>query len=87
MWNHTQDVHGGIVGPDNGKFDYKMTVVRQYPSAMDRQVAEATRVRKLEDMDTRGEAICLNSRLDWVKTTRVNIPTAAGGRKEHPRRH
>ena len=78
------DQYEGQIGADFGNYDFKMSIVSTFKDPMSRQVAESTRVRKLEDQDRRGEAICLNSRLDWVKTAGVNLVPTIGVLKQTP---
>ena len=84
MWAHCQDKHEGEIGVDHGRFDFRMSVVHNYKDAMSRQAAESTRVRRLEDQDMVRESVCLNSRLDWVKTTGVKLIPTRGATKKTP---
>ena len=40
MWEHTRDVHGGIVGQNEGMRDFKVKVVGKYQKCLYRQVDE-----------------------------------------------
>ena len=61
-----------------------MIIMRCYRDPMTRQVSEGTNVRRLEVADESEDAICLNSRLDWVQTAKVNLVARRGEAKENP---
>ena len=46
MWEHTHDVHGGDVGQDEGKADYKLSIEGRFRDSLTRQVDEDVRLRE-----------------------------------------
>ena len=48
MWEHTRDEHQGIVGPDGGRDDFKVTVDGRFQKCLYRQVDEDVRMKIFE---------------------------------------
>ena len=44
MWEHTRDVHGGVLGDENGMSDYMMNVTGRFTRCLERQVTEGIRI-------------------------------------------
>ena len=84
LYQHSLDCHGGGYGPEGGRFDFKMKVLKVFKDPTYRKVGKATMIRRLVQSDALGVAVCLNSRLDWVQSTKVNLTTSRGSTKETP---
>ena len=48
MWEHTRDVHGGVLGDKNGMSDYMMNVTGKFMKCLERQVTEGIRIEMCE---------------------------------------
>ena len=48
MWEHTRDAHGGVVGDQEGKADYKVAVSGKFIKSLYRQVNEDARMQQFE---------------------------------------
>ena len=48
MWEHTRDVHGGVVGPNGGVEDYRVKVIGKFLKCVYRQVDEDVRMQQFE---------------------------------------
>ena len=48
MWEHTRDVHGGVLGDENGMSDYMMNVTGRFTKCLERQVTEGIRIEMCE---------------------------------------
>ena len=48
MWEHTRDVHAGVVGQSGGMEDYKVKVVEKFQKCLYRQVDEDVRMQEFE---------------------------------------
>ena len=70
MWEHTRDVHGGVVGAQGGVLDYKFTVAGTFRRCLQRQVDEGLRMTKRE----KEGCVLLNSKNEWF-TPRLIVPT------------
>ena len=40
MWEHTREEHGGLVGADDGREDYRFRVPKTFRKCLDRQMDE-----------------------------------------------
>ena len=61
MWEHTRDVHDGIVGQDGGMKDYKVKVVGKFEKCLYRQVDEDVRMQQFEASG----GVLLNSKYEY----------------------
>ena len=61
MWEHTRDIHGGVLGDDRGVTDYKFKVVRKFSKCLQRQIDEDLRMQKNE----REGGVNLNSKNEY----------------------
>ena len=61
MWEHTRDVHEGMVGTNGGVGDYKVKVVGKFLKCLYRQVDEDVRMQELEA----GGGVLLNSKYEY----------------------
>ena len=61
MWEHTRDVHGGVVGAEGGDSDYKVEVTGSFTKCLQRQVDEDIRMQQYEA----NGAILLNSKHEY----------------------
>ena len=84
MWLHTLDCHSGIIGQNGGIEDYRMIKLDTIRSSLRRQTEEGVRIRRLEEMDHQQKAVCLNSKLDFVKANIKTMVTHCGNVKETP---
>ena len=82
MWRHTEELHDGAIGPNRGAQDYKMTPLENWPKPLDRLTGESLLIKELENLEDRGVAICLNSKLDWQQSHSVWLNFNTGARKE-----
>ena len=48
MWEHSRDYHGGVIGDQGGKKDYKMMVTGRFRKCLQRQVDEDIRMQDYE---------------------------------------
>ena len=48
MWEHTRDVHGGVVGDNEGMSDYNVKVTGKFRKCLERQVTEGLLIEKCE---------------------------------------
>ena len=69
MWEHTRDIHSGVVGPNNGMGDYKMKVTRKFKRCLERQVTEGVSITECEQSGGK----LLNSKNEYF--TPKNIET------------
>ena len=81
LWRHADDVHDGIIGPNDGIKDYRMTQLRSYPRPLDRVAAEGVLIGDLDDQDQQGAAVSLNSKRDWMQANTVTLQFNKGARK------
>ena len=61
MWEHTRNVHAGVVGENDGINDYRMKVTGKFKKCLERQVMEGVRIQKCEN---NGETL-LNSKNEY----------------------
>ena len=61
MWEHVRDVHGGVVGENNGMNDYQMNVTGRFRKCLDRQVDEDLRLQEFES----GGGVLLNFKCEY----------------------
>ena len=61
MWEHCRDCHGGVLGLEGGKNDYKFEVTGVFRKCLDRQIDEGLRITECE---SEGGTI-LNSKNEW----------------------
>ena len=61
MWEHTRDVHDGVIGQSGGLEDYKVKVVEQFQKCLYRQVNEDVRMQEFEA----GGGVLLNSKYEY----------------------
>ena len=61
MWKHTRDVHGGLMGDQEGKKDYHFTVSGCFRKCLQRQLEEGLRIRMAEN----DGCVLLNSKNEW----------------------
>ena len=61
MWEHTRDMHGGVVGENRGMKDFKFKVVSKFNKCLPRQVDEDVRMQKNE----REGGVTLNSKNEY----------------------
>ena len=78
LWKHTRDVHGGILGDDGGLSDYGMTYLSQDSRPLDRLVKEGSYIQDLENKEALGQAVCLNSKQDFIQSCRVSLDFRRG---------
>ena len=48
MWEHTRDVHDGVVGQNEGMGDYKIKVTGMFRRCLERQVTEGISITECE---------------------------------------
>ena len=58
MWEHTRDFHGGVVGVEDGDYDYKVELTGTFSKCLQRQVDEDIRMKQYEAE----EAVLLNTK-------------------------
>ena len=73
LWNHTRDAHGGVIGPDRGAKDYQMVQLEKWDKPLDRLSAEGVLISELEDLQSQGKAVCLNSKMDYKQSHTVTM--------------
>jgi hypothetical protein len=61
MWEHTRDIHAGVVGQSGGMGDYKVKVVEKFQKCLYRQVDEDVRMQEFEA----GGGVLLNSKYEY----------------------
>ena len=61
MWEHTRDVHDGIVGQNEGMRDFKVKVVGKYQKCLYRQVDKDVRMQQYEACG----GVLLNSKYEY----------------------
>ena len=49
MWEHVREMHDGVVGVNEGKGDFEMSVTGVFRKCLERQVFEGVRIQKCED--------------------------------------
>jgi hypothetical protein len=64
MWQHTSECHGDILGPYRGREDYGIEVTRSFKRALERQIDESTRIRRVDDLIDRKEVQITNREQD-----------------------
>ena len=69
MWEHTRDVHGGVVGVNRGLMDYKMCVTKKFKKCLDRQVFEDIRMQQCVE---KGGTL-LNSKNEYYTPKSVQV--------------
>ena len=69
MWEHTRDVHGGVVGDSDGKCDFIMKVTGRFRKCLERQVTEGVLIEMCEN----GGGKLLNSKNEYF--TPKNVET------------
>ena len=67
MWEHTRDMHAGIVGSCGGMEDYKVKVIEKFQKCLYRQVDEDVRMQQFE---TAG-GVLLNSKYEYFMPNSV----------------
>ena len=48
IWEHTRDFHGGVVGVEDGDYDYKVELTGTFSKCLQRQVDEDIRMQQYE---------------------------------------
>ena len=61
MWEHSRDIHGGVLGAEEGVSDYEFKVTGVFKKCLDRQIDEGLRIF---DVEAEGGKI-LNSKNEW----------------------
>jgi hypothetical protein len=69
MWEHTRDVHEGVVGESDGMLDYTVRVTGKFRKCLERQVTEGILIDECE----RGGGKLLNSKNEYF--TPKNVQT------------
>ena len=82
LWKHAVLCHEGVLGPDKGTQDFQMTKLRQWTKPLQRLTDEALLIKELEDMEEVGEAVCLNSKEDFMQSHKVTLTFGSGNCKE-----
>ena len=49
MWDHTRDMHDGILGPENGQGDYQMEFESRQKTSFARQIRESVLIKRNEE--------------------------------------
>ena len=78
LWRHTRDYHGGILGPDRGLMDYRMTQLEVWPKPLDRLSGEGVLIQELEELQHTKQAQCMNYKLDFKQTHSVTMAFNSG---------
>ena len=77
MSKHTEEEHGGVMGEDGGRTDYKMKVLNTFKESLTRILEEAVRIQKQsEDPSIKS----MNSKMEYfgseyVRTVFMKGPT------------
>ena len=82
MWNHTEKLHAGSIGPDKGRNDYLMIKLKSFKESLKRQCEEGVRIAKLEEKEKEGKVICANSKIEFIQPAITTITTYSGSSKE-----
>ena len=67
MWEHVRDIHGGAVGADEGRNDFRMSVTGVFKKCLERQVFEGVRIQKCEDEG----GVLLNSKKEYFTSKHI----------------
>ena len=78
LWRHTMDHHNKVFGPNRGLQDYKMTILRSWPTPLHRVTAEGDLIQDLEEMQHQGRAVCINSKEDFQQSHSVTAKYTRG---------
>ena len=86
MYQHTAEVHGGVIGRDRGIYDYKYKLLETFKDNLTRQVDEGRRQGVMEDFQRKKRAIVLNSKLDFIKPFKTHVQIQTGNINTAPGR-
>ena len=84
MWNHTNAVHGGVVGNDRGLLDYRFVLLDRYRDCLSRQSSEGFRQLQIEKKQSQNRAVCLNSKIDYIKPFKTHLSVNRGNINSGP---
>ena len=74
--------HEGVMGPEKGTQDFQITQLRQWSKPLHRLTDEALLIKELGDIEEVGEAVCLNSKEDFMQSHKVTLTFGSGNCKE-----
>ena len=86
MWTHTESMHGGIIGPEEGIADYRYKLLRTHRDNLSRQVSEGYRQSKMEELQAQKMLTCCNSKLDFIQPLMTHLTVNRGSRNAKPDR-
>ena len=86
MWNHTKEVHGGVIGDNKGLFDYRFVLLDNYRDNLSRQSSEGFRQLQFEKKQTQNRAACLNSKIDYIRPFKTHLSVNRGNINSGPGR-
>ena len=66
------------MGPDRGKFDFRMIKLETWPKPLDRLTGEGLLIAEGENLQQKKQAICLNSKKDFKQSTNVTLNFTVG---------
>ena len=82
MWIHTQEYHQGVIGPENGIYDFTMEVSSTSCPTLARILEEGVVVKELEENE---QIECLNSKGEYYQPEFIRTVYSKGARREaHP---
>ena len=70
------------MGPEKGTQDFQITQLRQWSKPLHRLTDEALLIKELGDIEEVGEAVCLNSKEDFMQSHKVTLTFRSGDCKE-----
>ena len=73
LWRHTAQYHGGSLGPDKGSRDYQMVHLETWTKPLDRLTGEGLLITELEEVQSKKQAMCLNSKKDFRQSHSVTL--------------
>ena len=70
------------MGPDRGKFYYRMIHLEKWTKPLDRLTGEGLLIAELENLQQKNQALCLNSKKDFKQSTNVTLNFTVGSNIE-----
>ena len=86
MWNHTREVHGGLVGDNKGLLDYRFVLLDKYIDNLSRQSSEGYRQLQFEKEQKKAKAVCLFSKIDYIRPFKTQLTVNRGSSNSVPGR-
>ena len=77
MFSHCLEAHGGALGPDMGRDDFKLEVTGNFRDPLTNILDEACRIKALEDSS---KVECLNSKSEYFQPEFIRTNYTVGMR-------